>query len=54
MTKKEGILELLRNSIDGYKGVNGSISEKSCEELLESIFCILSLIEEVGSAAHEY
>ena len=38
--KKEGILELLRNSIDGYKGVNGSISEKSCEELLESIFCI--------------
>ena len=52
--KKEGILELLRNSIDGYKGVNSSISEKSCEELLESIFCILSLIEEDGSAAHEY
>ena len=52
--KKEGILELLRNSIDGYKGVNGSISEKSCEELLESIFCILSLTEEDVSAAHEY
>lgn len=37
-----------------YKGVNSSTSEKSCEELLESIFCILSLTEEVGSAAHEY
>ena len=52
--KKEELLELLRNSKDGYKGVNGSVSEKSCEELLESIFCILSLTEEDGSAAHEY
>lgn len=26
--KKEELLELLRNSIDGYKGVNSSISEK--------------------------